>query len=98
MAPNKLTDDEIRRLLQWIACESDCHTDNDFFTKFNEDGDESEIHTQMKMETVIHMNAFPLPEEESGEGETTEELEISSSNQRGKIITWKCKVRLIDSH
>ena len=50
------------------------------------------------METVTHMNAFPLPWEESGEGETIEEgLEISASNRRGKIITRKCKVCLIDS-
>ena len=82
ISPNKLTDDEIRRLLQQIECQSDCDTDdNDFFTKF-EDGDESEIQTEMEMETVTNMNTFSLPEEESGEGETTEEgLEISASNQ-----------------
>ena len=52
----------------------------------------------MEMETVTNMNTFPLDEEESGEGETTEEgLEISASNQRGKIITRKRKVCSIDS-
>ena len=58
MAPNKLTDDEIRRLLQQIGCESDCDIDNDFFKKFDKDSDESETHTQMEMETVTHMNHF----------------------------------------
>ena len=43
------------------------------------------------------MNAFPLPEEESGEGEAAEGLEISASNRRGKIITRKRKVCSIDS-
>ena len=72
MAPNKLTDNEIRRLLQQLECESDCGIDhNDFFLKFKVDSDESEIHTQMEMETVTHMKAFPLPQEESGEGKTT---------------------------
>ena len=55
------------------------------------------MNTQREMETVIHMNTFPLLEEESGEGVTTEELEISSSNRRGKILTRKRKVRSIDS-
>ena len=58
MAPNKLTDDEIRSVLQQIGCESDCDIDNDFFKKFDEDSDESEIHIQMEMETVTHMNHF----------------------------------------
>ena len=56
MASNKLTDDEISRLLQQIGCDSDCDIDNDFFTKFNRDSDEPEIHTQMEMEAVTHMN------------------------------------------
>ena len=52
----------------------------------------------METETVTHVNAFQLPEEESGEGETTEQgLEISASNWGVKIITRKCKVCLIDS-
>ena len=69
MAPNKLTDDEIRRLLQQIKSQSECDIDdNGFFTKFEEAGDEDEIQTEMEMETVTNMNAFPLPEEESGEG------------------------------
>ena len=99
MAPNKLTDDEIRRFLQQIKCQSDCYIDdNDIITKFKEDGDEDEIQTEMEMETVTKMKAFPIPEEVSGEGETTEEgLEISAPIRRGKIITRKRTLCLIDS-